>query len=347
MKNIRMLLILSIFSVVLMIVASSCGFKREALGSQNKIIVIADSTLWLQIEEDVRDALEQALYTPQPEPIFTVTHRPPESLNKLTRFPNLLILGTLESEGRMGDIINRVLSDASLQRVEEDSAFLFSKKDPWARNQMLAVAVANDRQNLQEQFLEHGDKVFDLFDAYTRTLVFRSLFNQFEQKNIETRLMREHGWTMRIQHDYFLAVDSTDMRFVWLRRFNPQRWISVYWEPTEDPSKLSKEWILEKRRRIGEEIYQGDYVYEDSLIKVQDKVVDFNGRYAIRLDGVWQNDEFIMGGPFRTYGFYNESDGRLYWIDLAVFAPGERKYQYLRQLDGIASTFRTRKQGAQ
>ena len=81
-----------------------------------------------------------------------------------------------------------------------------------------------------------------------------------------------------------------------------------------------------------------------TLRKITDtpeKVVDFNSRYAIRLDGVWQNEKHVMGGPFRSYGFYDENDGRLYMIDLAVYAPGERKYQYIRQLDGIASTFET------
>ncbi len=343
MKNIKAVIILSVLAL-LMIVFASCEFKREAIGSQNKIIVIADSTLWLEIEEQVRGALEQELYTPQPEPIFTVTHRLPESLNKLTRFPNLLILGTLQAEGRMGDIMNRVLSEESVERVKQDSAFLFSKRDAWAKNQMLAVAVAPDLQTLKERWQTNGDKVFDVFDEFTRSVVFTSIFQQFEQKDLERKLMREHGWTMRMQHDYFLAVDSSEINLVWLRRFNPQRWISVHWQPTDDPSLLSKEWMLEQRQWIGEEIYQGDYVYEDSLIQVREKIVDFNGRYAIRLDGVWQNEEFVMGGPFRSYGFYNEGDSRLYFIDLAVFAPGERKYQYIRQLDAIASTFRTRQQ---
>jgi len=146
---------------------------------------------------------------------------------------------------------------------------------------------------------------------------------------------------MRVQHDYYVAVDSSELNYVWLRRFNPQRWISVYWEPVKDPSVLSKQWMLEKRHGIIRSFYDGDYVYEDENIKVQKKVVDFNDRFAIRLDGVWQNEKHVMGGPFRSYAFYNESDGRLYLIDLAVYAPGQRKHQYLRQLEGIASTFRT------
>lgn len=45
------------------------------------------------------------------------------------------------------------------------------------------------------------------------------------------------------------------------------------------------------------------------------------------------------GGPFRSYGFYNESDHRLYLMDYSVFAPGEKKWPFMRQLEAMARTF--------
>jgi hypothetical protein len=284
--------------------------------------------------------LERHVNTPQPEPIFTLLQKNPEDLTKLTRFPNLFIIGTLDLQGQMWDLLDRLLGE-SLARVQNDSAFLFSKIDPWARNQILAMAVAKDVPTLRKNLVENSDRIFSLYDENMSANVFRSLYVHFEQKDISKRLMEKHGWNLRVQHDYHVAVDSSGIRYVWLRRFNPQRWLSVYWEPVDDPSLLSKEWMLQKRADLLQLFYDGDYVYEDDKIKVLEKVVDFNNRYAIRLDGVWQNEKHIMGGPFRSYGFYDENDGRLYMIDLAVYAPGERKYQYIRQLDGIASTFRT------
>ena len=207
---------------------------------------------------------------------------------------------------------------------------------------MLVVAVSSNIPTLEKNIKEQGDDIFNIYDENLNIQVFKSLFDKLEQKDIENRLLERHGWTIRVQHDYFVAVDSTEIRYVWLRRFDPQRWLSVYYEPVDDPSILSKEWLLEKRAEFSKSFYKGDYVYQDTLIKVTEKTVDFNGRYAIRLDGVWQNDEEVMGGPFRIYGFYDENDGRIYLIDLAVYAPGERKYPFLRQLVGIASTFRTK-----
>lgn len=330
------------FLAIVFVFMLSCGVKRDALGSRDKIIIIADSTQWLDIEEHVLTALERIIYTPQPEPVFTLLHRGPEDLNKLTRFPNLLIIGSLDVEGKMQELLRKLLSEEAMARVRADSAFLFNKPDPWAKDQMLALVVSKDLETVKQNVRDNSDKLFRLFDENLSKYVFRSLFAQFEQKELSRRLMQEHGWSMRIQHDYFVAVDSSEIRYVWLRRFNPQRWLSITWEPVEDPSVLSKEWMLEKRRDVIEKFYDGDHVYEDETIKIQEHEVDFNGRYAIRLDGVWQNEKHIMGGSFRSYGFYDQGDGRLYLIDLAVYAPGERKYQYLRQLDGIASTFKTR-----
>ncbi|NBC17960.1 MAG: DUF4837 family protein, partial [Bacteroidetes bacterium] len=50
------------------------------------------------------------------------------------------------------------------------------------------------------------------------------------------------------------------------------------------------------------------------------------------------------GGPFLTYSFYDQSTGRLYMIDGMVFAPGHEKREFLRQMEVIAHTFRTRQE---
>lgn len=98
---------------------------------------------------------------------------------------------------------------------------------------------------------------------------------------------------------------------------------------------------MQKRDSLTKIYYDGDYIFEDSIIQTKEKVVDFNGRYAIRLDGVWQNDKNIAGGPFRTFGFYNKGDGRMYLVDCAIVAPGERKWPYMRQVEAMAYTFKT------
>ena len=83
----------------------SCGMKRDSLGSQDKIIIIADSTQWIDIEANVLATLERIHYTPQPEPIFNLLHKNPEDLKTLIRFPNMLLVGSLDQDNDMSDLL--------------------------------------------------------------------------------------------------------------------------------------------------------------------------------------------------------------------------------------------------
>jgi len=322
-----------------LLVFSQCRGKSQTIGSVDRIIVLADQGLWEKVGADAAAALERELFTPQPEKLFRITHRSPEQLGDLTRAAHILLLATLDSGGWTGDMLQQMLTGEGRSRVESDSSFIFKKKDAWSRGQLFVVVVGRDLVTLQRHLQQDREVIFDTFDEHADRLVLETLYERMEQKEIGKELAEKHGWGIRVPHDFFLAVDSVEAKFVWLRRMGPQRWLSAHWQRVEDPAVLSKEWLLETRARLASAFYEGDYVYQDEMIKVEMKEVEFAGRYALRLDGVWQNDTHGVGGPFRCYGFYNEEDGRIYMIDLGVLAPGERKWMYMRQLGAIASTF--------
>ena len=96
---------------------SSCGEKRPSLGNINKIIVVADSTLWLQVQDKVRDALARKILTPQPEAVFSLLQRNPDQLGRLSRVPNILLLGTLDAEGKVQEYVDNLLSESSREQV--------------------------------------------------------------------------------------------------------------------------------------------------------------------------------------------------------------------------------------
>ncbi len=321
----------------------NCGMKEDTIGDRNKVVVVADSTLWLEVQDEIKASLSHIYYTPQPEPAFKILHKTPDQLGKLTRVPNLLMVATLQDEGKMKEYVNKILSASSLQRVRENKASLFSSRDAWARNQLLVVAIAKDKETLEQNLQENQQQLFDLFDEFVSQKIRDMLFKHLEKEKLSKELMKKYGWTMRIQADFHVVVDSADIQTVIMERFDPVRWITVYWQSSETPYTLTKEWMINKRNEIARKFYNDDYIYTDDTIKVQEKEVYFNDFPAIRLDGVWQNDNAnkISGGPFRCYGFYDDQAQRIYFIDMAVFAPGERKMQYIRQVDAMAHTFRT------
>ena len=341
MKKLQLFFSFFLVSCGLYIFTSGCQQKPISMGTIDKIIVLTDSTLWEHIEEDTRAALEQEIFTPQPEKIFNVDLKDPSLVGRLGRFPHLLFIGTLEGEGASKKILENWVRPELRAKIEADSVFIFQKQDAKARNQLLVVLASKDLATLKKHLQQDKNVIFNLFNDHTANVVSHNMYRVNEKKELEKQLLEKHGWSVRVQHDFFVAMDSTDARFVWLRRMIPQREFFVYWEPVDDPSLLSKEWMVENRARLGLEFYDGDYIYEDETIKVVEKIVDFQGRYAIRLDGVWQNEKHMTGGPFRSFGFYNEDDGRLYLIDCSIVAPGEKKWPYMRQVEAMAFTFKT------
>jgi hypothetical protein len=69
--------------------------------------------------------------------------------------------------------------------------------------------------------------------------------------------------------------------------------------------------------------------------------VAFAGRRALKISGIWENRTLLVGGPFRTYCFYDQDTGRRYMVDAAVYAAGTEKEPYLRQVDLIIGSFST------
>ncbi len=343
-KNFELLLMVLI---VILIFGMDCAQKGQSMGSLRNIVVLADSLLWEQVEGPVTRILSEEKYTPQPEMIFVLNRIDPAKIGELKKYSQILLIGTLDQQGVTKNLLDQLLPAGSKGRqlVENNERSFFPVKDPWSREQLLGVLVSNDLPTLLENLNTDKKTIFDAFDEHVNSRVFNQAYYTYEQKNVEKKLMDQYGWSIRVPHDFAMTIDSSAARFIWLRRTGPNRLIRdlfVYWEPVADPSILSKEWILEKRANIAKDYYKGYYVYTDSLIKVNEELVNFYENYSIKLDGIWQDDSLNIGGPFRSYAFYSETDGRLYLLDGAVWAPEQRKWPFLRQLDIIMHTFKTK-----
>ena len=61
----------------------------------------------------------------------------------------------------------------------------------------------------------------------------------------------------------------------------------------------------------------------------------------MRLAGDWRSNRVSVGGPFRSYFVADPDQGRLYCLDLLVYAPNREKMDDFRRLRAILETFRT------
>jgi len=174
--------------------------------------------------------------------------------------------------------------------------------------------------------------------------------HEFEDEKIEGKLLKQYGWYIYVEKDYRLAVNSSKYNFIWLRRApgsNMERWIFVHWIDNATPADLNADSVKAIRNKVTKRFYRTS---DDSSWVVVAKdyymtnEVNFNGRYSIMTQGLWELNSKGMGGPFLSYTFFDEKTNRLYMIDGSLFAPAYYKRNLIQQMDVILQSFRTKDQ---
>jgi hypothetical protein len=348
---------------VLLLALTGCNpdadFRPEARGEEGRITIVIDSTQWRgAVGKALRETITDEIPTlPAPEPAFDIRQVNISSQRQLAdvqSFKNLVVVAPLSDSTNEANLIRSVFSPEAQDAIREGNAAIVGREDVWRRRQQVFYVTAATTDALIQKIREDGGMLVDSFNVVTRQRLYREMFERGRQQDLEEQLMEKHGFAVNVQHDYQIAVDTTD--FVWLRRVLPETWRSlfVYYEEDADPSKLTPEWVYATRDSLGQAYLQGSiegyHVMIDYRRPLETEEVNFKGRYALETRGLWiiareaPNGDLIIdgGGPFLTYSFYDQATGRLYMIDGMVFAPGHDKREFLRQMEVIAHTFRTR-----
>ena len=326
--------------LLLALLLFGCFGKPPASGEDNQLFVVSDSDNWEALESSIKDVFEKVIETPQPEKLFEVHWVPPEKFSQFATRKNIAIVGILNSEGEINEKVSNMLSAEVKAKVADGSAFVFPKENPWAEKQLLVVLASTGFAELQEKLQDNKDYLYQLFEKKVLDETKAQMFSQLEQTELSEKLLENYGWVLRIQHDYIINIEREQDRFVMLRRSLPgrERWLFVHWIEDGNPNIINEEWAMNTRDKLTEKFYENDFIDRKHMAS---KEVDFLNRPALRLEGLWGNDEKVAGGPFRNYTFYDEQSGRIYMIDVAVWFPRGSKEPFLRQLDIMAHTFKT------
>lgn len=338
MKTSKMIAVLCI--VICVGLLGGCFRKPQSVGGDTELFVVADEDNWQVLEEDVGAVFERVIDTPQPEKVFSVHWVTPEEHQQYLTRKNIVLIGVLGSEGQIDEKVTNMLSPQVRAKVEAGEAFYLPKEDAYSENQLLMVLAGTSVTEVAEKLNANKERLYDVFHEELRQDTFAQMYQRMEQRDLEEELLAKYGWMVRIQHDYIINVDRADDNFVMLRRSLPERerWLFVHWLENAQPAIIDQQWMVATRNRLTQEYYAGDVVVEE-FTSAQE--VEFAGRAALKLVGLWENDEKRVGGPFRTYAFYDEPSNRVYLIDIAVFYPAGEKEPFLRQLDIMAHTFKT------
>jgi hypothetical protein len=352
---------------VLLFFVAGCGdsdydFRPEATGPEAEITVVIDSNSWNgPIGEALRNELGKYVATlPTPEQAFDIRQASITSqkeFDRLKAFKNIVVAAPLSDTTNEAKFLKSILSEEAQQAIAGGGSAVVPREDVWRRRQQVVYVTASTPADLVTTIETDGAGIRSRFDVATRERLYREMFERGRQPDIEAKLMEEHGFAVNAQHDYLIAIDTTN--FVWLRRILSDTWRSlfVYYEENGNPADLTPEWVYNTRDSLAQRYLQGNlggWIEVDRRRPLETEEVNFLDRYALETRGLWhmvgrEDGEKVMlgmGGPFLTYAFYDEPSGRLYLIDGMVFAPSFKKREFLRQMEVIAFTFRTRQEEA-
>ena len=331
------------------IVISSCQSKKPAKGFEDEILVVADSSEYDQMRTSLQTALEKEISTPQPEKLFTLKRIDLSQLDDNKRAKNLIIAAPLNSGSRTSDYINAVVDSSVKSKLETDSNSIVYKYDLWAIGQLVVVLSAPNMKELNSKILRNSDDLLYTFQKESDKRLYENLYNpKYERKNIEGEFLKDYGWIIYVEADYVPAINDSINKFVWLRRAantDMERWIFVYWIDNATPEYLTQDSIKVIRDRLTKKYYRTSDDSSYVVVASDDfvvKEVNFNGRYALFTQGLWELNIKGMGGPFVNYFFYDEKTQRIYMIDGSIYAPRYYKRNLIQQMDVTLQSFKTR-----
>jgi len=316
------------FAAAVALLAIGCNYKPSSVGRARDVLVFTEHKEL--VEQGLAFALGREIFTPQPAKEFIVRWMEPAELaNRLTQH-GILIVGFEEDS-----LINSLFPDLSAN----DSFALYRVNDVWAANQSVLVFVARDTLNMLLGLKAVRPKIHETF----KYRLLQRLEAMTYEKGKDTELSEKietYGFKLKVPKGWLLDERYAGQNFIWVHVHEPDRSIFIYREDEE--RELSRKAMLALRDSLTGRFYEGDYL--DSTFTTAGPSY-FRASEAIRIEGVWQNDSMIVGGPMIGFSF-NEG-GRFWMIDAMLFYPGPatKKVFWLNQLEVILATFEPLKKG--
>lgn len=343
-------LMIAITLLVLMIITQSCEMsKRDAFGEEDELIVLTDSATYAELEETLKMVFEKEIITPQPEKLFKLRRVNLDEFEATYKNrKNILILNSLTANTVYADYMKDMLDSSIQVMMSEGNISYVSKESIWAKGQYVVVMARDNLQEIEAQLTLNAENLLYAYQSVSDKRLMKAVYNPlYEREDAQGHLLKEYGWMMFVQVDFVLARDLPQEQFVWMRRgVNTaiEKWIFVAWWDSLGPEYLNQDSIMMLRNKLTEQHYRSandQYYVEIAPQEVISREENFNGRYAIFLQGLWRMTDRFMGGPFVNYTFLDEKQNRLYMLDGSIFAPKYEKRNLIQQTDVLLKSFVT------
>ncbi len=333
--------------LVIIFALQSCERPKEkAVGYDQVITVLCDDANWEACEPVLAETLGKIYKTPRTETlyIFKRINADDLDLNKMNK--NILVLTNLEVYSEITPQVQSMLPDSTIRTIRENPRGYYYQEDAYAQGQALVIVVGKSISDLQGRLQVNQDQIFNFIEhkMYERNTAF--VYRSGEQFELAESYFEEHGYYLRMMHDYVEIENHSEKKLVWLGRDFPYRWLTISWETPNDSSELEVQ-LDELLRKTFQRKLRSSYDNELRSVRLKEDHLSsesfwFKQYSAYKYFGLWESIEEVKGGPFIAYGFYEPVKDRIYLLTGIIHAPHKDKIPYLRQMETIFRTFDTK-----
>ncbi|HSV75979.1 MAG TPA: DUF4837 family protein [Bacteroidales bacterium] len=261
-----------------------------------------------------------------PEPMFDVIHIPEDNFVELFQTHRHIFIASIGEE--------------------HQRAAIGITENVWSQPQMVIRVSAPNDSVFREVLLANAESFSDHFLSAERTRVVNAN-NTIPNREARQMVKEMFGFDMAIPEGFIIAVRGDN--FMWVRRTGVREDLELgvliaslpYRDPNVDfaHSTIQARRDSLTRRFIPGEL-PGSFMTTYPELPPQFREVNFNGHYAIEARSLWRVENDFMGGPFVNYTLVQPHNNRLLILDGFVYAPGEPKRDFMRQVEALIYSIR-------
>lgn len=330
--------------LLLSVVVSGCGKEGRdvivsSVGSYGDIaLVVSDPNLRAGADEVLARMNPVRTFVLKREATFRFHHFPANKWKNARNYRNLLYVVRWGDGGPLQKEVGSLISDATLDRLVGGGGGIVFLENPYFQNQLLIVAVCTDRNGLISLLNSKQDEVRGLFTEHND----RRMIGDARLRGIHDEARERYRSNFGFSFEIPVTYRENQVRpggfdgVEWIRN-DPTRGFSVAWRSVPDPTAAlaDRELLADLRRELGaklhdEELFDATFVWSDT---------ELAGLPAVMLEGSWSSNKVDVGGAFWSYFVPDRVNGRIFCIDLLVYAPDRPKMDFFRRMRAVAQTF--------
>jgi hypothetical protein len=310
--------------------------KLPALGPSNLVTIVTNLGTGDEAIATLKAAFTRPVISVEQESRYAFEVHGFGGLGRQRDARNLVIVADMSRRDAVSRKAREVLGREGIGEILRRGAGWRVLPNIEALGQTMIVVAGRDRPSILRLLEAEAGELYASADSMITERTGDMVYMHGEDAAMGRYLYAKYGWTVRIPKGYKAAEDPRTgvVKLVSADTQQPSRLFLAYWTASRSGA-LDREVCLRLRARLAWSYYDEDRIDPSSTTVSE---VTFQGRKALRIQGIWQNEKHLIGGPFFTLCFLEK--GRLYLLDGVVFAPGMDKSPWLRQIEAIMHTFK-------